>query len=92
MGREIVTARVDVDGGFESYDVKGFFDASFDPVVLGREHSYVLLTEVVAVVTGVLQHCRLVLPKSIGSGGFMLLEAGVNCPFSFPYISSWAWC
>ena len=57
MGREIVTARVDGDGGFESYDVKGFFDASFDPVVLGREHSYVLLTEVVAVVTGVLQHC-----------------------------------
>ena len=92
MGRESVTARVNVDGVFESYDVKGFFNASFDPVVVGREHSYVLLTEVVAAVTGVLQHCRLVLPESIGSGGFMLLEAGVNCPFSFPYISSWAWC
>ena len=90
MRGEMVSARVDVHGGFERLDVKGFFYPSFNPVMLGCKHSDVL-AEVVVVVASMLQHGRLVLAKSIGSGGFVLLEAGIHCSFRFPNMT-WARC
>ena len=57
---EVVSAWVNIDGGVKSFDVEGFLDASFDPIVLRSENSDVFLTEVVLVVACVLKHSRFI--------------------------------
>ena len=87
----LMTTRVDVDRGIEGPNVESFFDPSFDPVTFMRQDGLIFFAKVVAVVTGMLQHCRLILPKSIGRGGCVFLEAGSCSPFSFAYVNTWAW-
>ena len=61
VGGEVMSAWVNIDGGVESLDVKGFLDASFDPIVLRSEDSDVFLSEVVLVVASVLEHGRFII-------------------------------
>ena len=44
------------------------------------------------VIASMLQHCRLVLTKSIDGGRCVLLEAGSCSAFSLTNIPAWAWC
>ena len=87
-----MAARVDINGGFESTDEKGLFDTTFDPVILRSKNGDIFLAEMVALFAGMLQHCRLILAKSIHRGGLVLLEAGCCSPLGFPNIPAWAWC
>ena len=60
-----MAARVNVNGGFESTDEKSLFYSPLDPVIFRRKNGNIFLAEMVAMVTGMLQHCRLELAKSI---------------------------
>ena len=88
---QLVTARVDVDRGIEGSDEKGLFDAPLDPIALIRQYGLVFLAKVVAVVTCMLQHCRLVFAKSVGCSGSVFLETGSCGPFGFAYVYIRAW-
>ena len=81
---EIVAAGVDVDGGLECLDVKGFLDTPLDPVMLRCEDKNVFFAEVVAVLTSELEHGRFEFTKSIGGGGFMLLESAQRTTVQLP--------
>ena len=87
-----MTAWIDVDGWFKGLDVYGLFDTSFHPIMFGRQDGDVFFAEMMVIFPSMLQHCRLVLAKSISRGGRMLLEAGSCSAFSLTYISAWAWC
>ena len=86
-----MTTRVDVDLGIKGSNEESLFDASLDPITFIRQNGLVFFAKVVAVVTGMLQHCRLILPKSISRSGGVFLEAGSCSPFSFAYVYTWAW-
>ena len=86
-----MTARVDVDGGIKGSDEDGLFDAPLDPIAFIGQDGLVFFTKVVAVVTSVLQHCRLVFAKSIGGSGCVLLETGSCSPFGLTYVYVRAW-
>ena len=87
-----MAARVNVNGGIEGLDVNGLFNPSFGPIVLRGQDGNILLAKVVVIIASMLQHCRLVLPKSISGGRGVLLEAGSCSPFSLTDIPAWAWC
>ena len=92
VGGEAVPARVDVDGGIKGFDVNRLLNPSLDPIMLRGQDGNILFAKVVVIFASMLQHCRLVLPKSIGGGGGMLLEAGSCSSFCLANIPAWAWC
>ena len=92
VGGEAVPARVDVDGGTKGFDVNRLLNPSFDPIMLRGQDGNILFAKVVVIFASMLQHCRLVLPKSIGGSLGVLLEAGSCSSFCFSYISAWARC
>ena len=61
MRRHLMTAWVDVDGGFEGFDESRLVDSPFDPVTFIGHDSLVFYAEVMAIVVSMLEHCRLVL-------------------------------
>ena len=90
MGREVVAARIDVDGWVEGLNKEGFFNASFHPILIRREDGDIFFSEVVAVLACMLEHGRFVVAKSIGRGGEMLLETSANCSLGLTDIRAWA--
>ena len=52
-----MTARVDVDSGFEGFDEGSLIDPPLDPVIFIGQDGLVLFAEMVAIVACVLQHC-----------------------------------
>ena len=91
MGGEAVPARVDVDGGIKGFDVNRLLNPSFDPTMLRGQDGNILFAKVVVIFASMLQHCRLILTKSIGRSGLMLLEAGGCIAFGLSNTSAWAW-
>ena len=87
-----MTTWVNVYGGLEGFDVQCLLNASPDPIMFGIKDGYILFAEVVVIVSGMLQHCRLELTKSIRRSGRVLLEAGSCSPFSFANVCAWARC
>ena len=85
-------AWVDVDRGRKGLDVKGLFDPSFDPIMLRGQDGNILFAKVVVIFASMLQHCRLVLTKSIDGCRGVLLEAGSCSAFGLTDIPAWAWC
>ena len=85
-----MTAGVNIDGGIEGFDVNGLSNPSFDPVMLRGQDGKILFAKMMAIFASMLQHCRLVLPKSIGGSRSMLLEAGSCCSLGFSNIPAWA--
>ena len=90
--RQMVPAWVYVDGGVKGLDEDGLFNAPLDPIMLRGKDGNVLFAKVVVVFASMLQHCRLVLPKSIGGSRGVLLEAGSCSAFSLTNIPAWARC
>ena len=85
-----MAAWVNVDGGIKGFDVNGLLNPSFNPIMLRGKDGDVLFAKVVVVFASMLQHCRLVLTKSIGCSGCMLLEAGSCSPLRLTHIPAWA--
>ena len=70
----MVATGIDVDGWGEGLYVESLFDAPSNPVLLGAEDGDVLLAEMVPIFAGVLEHGRLVLAKTIGGSGGVVME------------------
>ena len=85
-------AWVNVDRGAEGFDEYGLFNAPLDPIMLRGQDGNVLFAKVVLIFASMLQHCRLVLTKSIRGGRGMLLEAGSCSAFCLTNIPAWARC
>ena len=86
-----MTPRVNIDRRGKGLDVDGFLYAPPDPVLLRGKGGDVLFPEMVLVVAGVLEHCRLVFAESVGRGGSVFLETSSCGPFGFAYVYVWAW-
>ena len=82
---------VDVYGWAEGFDENGLFYASFNPVMFRGKNSDVVFSEVMLVVSCVLQHSRFVFAKCVGSCRGVLMETSSNRAFRFAYVSTWAW-
>ena len=86
-----MTSGVDVDGRFQGSYVEGFLDAPFDPVTFRRQNRDIIFAEMVAMLTGMLQHGGFEVTESVGSSGGVLLKSSIDCPFGFACIPAWAW-
>ena len=85
-------AWVNVDGGRKGFDVNCLFNPSFNPIMLRGQDGNILFAKMMVVFASMLQHCRLVLAKSIDGSRGVLLEAGSCSVFSLTNIPAWAWC
>ena len=77
---------VDVDSWADGFDEDDLFDASFYPVVFRGKIGDVVFSEVMLVVSCVLQHSRFVFAKCVGSCRCVLMESSGNCALRFAYI------
>ena len=64
--REVVAARINIDGGGQSFYTQSLLNASTSPVLLGAEDADIFFAEMMTIFPCVLQHCRLILAKSVG--------------------------
>ena len=92
VGGELMTPWIDVDGWVKGLDVDGLLDAPPDPVLLRGKCDDVFFPEMVLVVAGVLEHCRLVFAESVSGSRGMLLETGRDGSLCLADISAWARC
>ena len=92
VGGKMVASRVDIYGRVKGLDVDGFLYAPPDPVLLRGKDGDVLFPEMVLVVAGVLEHCRLVFAESVSGSRGMLLETGRDGSLCLTDISAWARC